>query len=701
MNRNWRLTSTALGVFLTGATAPLLVAPLRHAPRPAPAAFAPAPDSSAETAAAEPESAIGAEAQTQAGRAKAPPPMPAGHDLTGVAEALRYYHEGEGASGDAALTTNDALARAAVEWVFVRSHPAEAGLTRIRAFLDAHADWPSAALRRFAEEMAGAENADPQRAAAYLAAYPPIGAAGELAQALLHGDDPAQSTEVARRLWRDCDLTAALEKKLLKHFGSALTAQDHIFRLGRLMLREQKGAAARAAVLAGKDGAVLFRAEADLANGAAWPKAADKVAGALRNDPALLFERIHSLRKAEKIDEAVALLLAVPREAEAAQSPDDWWVERRLLARKLLNSHDYSRAYKIAAGHAASGEEARLEAEFHAGWIALRFLDDAALAAPHFESMAKIAHTPASAARAAYWRGRTEEARGGEARFLFARAAREGETFYGQMARARLGDGPLLTAPAPEPALGDSRVAPVRAAELLFALGEKDAARQLALEASTQLPPEQMAALGQVLAAQDDAHLDLLAGKAALRRGVKLTELTWPVKGAPDFVPLAHSAPKSLVLAIARQESAFDATARSGVGAMGLMQMMEPTARGAAKRAGVAYDEARLRRDPAFNARLGAFHLGELLDEYKGSHILAFAAYNAGGGNVADWISAYGDPRNPQVDPVDWIERIPFTETRNYVQRVTENLHIYRALLGEGGPSLFQADLRQKVAEAN
>jgi soluble lytic murein transglycosylase len=202
-----------------------------------------------------------------------------------------------------------------------------------------------------------------------------------------------------------------------------------------------------------------------------------------------------------------------------------------------------------------------------------------------------------------------------------------------------------------------------------------------------------------VLAAQEDPNLALLAGKSAFSRGVKLPLLAWPTNGAPDFRPLAdHSAPRATVLAIARQESAFKPTARSGVGAMGLMQMMEPTARGVAKRAGVAYDEAKLRSDATFNAQLGAFHLGELLATYKGSHILAFAAYNAGGGNVGQWISAYGDPRDGAVDPVDWVERIPFTETRNYVQRVVENLHMYRALLGDRTDSLFSRDLRQKVA---
>ena len=686
-----RLTLFATGALLTGAAVPgLLSFTPRAVRKPVVAAVvsrpAPVGPSAPEPSAPAPMADVAAPASA--------------HDLAGVAEALRYYHEGEGASGDAALVTRDPLARAAVEWVFLRAKPSEAGLARHRDFLAAHPDWPAGALRRHAEDLAGVDDVNEERANAYLAAYPPVSPAGELALALLR-DDPSSSLQVARKLWREDDLTTALEKRLLKHFGGALTREDHLFRVGRMWLREQKAAAARAAALAGKDGEILLRAAIDVADGVPWPKATARVAANDRDDPILQFARIHALRKAEKIDEAARLMGAVPRAAEA-RSGDDWWVERRLLARKLLDAGDFQRAYAIAGGHAATGEEARLEAEFHAGWIALRFLENPALAAPHFETMASIARTPASIARAAYWRGRAEEARGGDARPLYARAAGESETYYGQLARARLGEEPLALASPPEPAMGDARAEPVRAAELLFALGEKEAARQLALEASASLPAEQMAALAQVLAAQEDPNLELLAGKSALSRGVKLPLLAWPVNGAPDFRPLAeNSAPRSTVLAIARQESAFKATARSGVGAMGLMQMMEPTARGAARRAGVAYDETRLRGDAAFNAQLGAFHLGELLVEYRGSHILAFAAYNAGGGNVAQWIGAYGDPRDGKVDPVDWVERIPFTETRNYVQRVVENLHMYRALLGERTESLFSVDLRQKVAAAN
>ncbi len=625
-----------------------------------------------------------------------------GYDLSGAAKALKFYRDGQSEAGDAALTTRDPLVRAALEWQFLRDHAVKAGVERIAAFMRAHPDWPIESMRRHAEDLAGVESARPERVAAYFAEFPPITVSGEITFAdLLRNQEGRgdEANELAREIWRNADLTPALEKRLLKTFGPALTTADHIARVDRLMLREETGGAGRAAVLAGKGGEELFRAEADLARGANWSKAEGKVPAGLRGDTTLLLERIHAERHADHIVEAAKLMLAAPRDPAKLASPDDWWTERRMLARKLLDAGDFAGAYRICADHSASSEEARLEAEFHAGWIALRFLKDPALAAPHFDAMALLARKPHSIARAAYWRGRVAEAEGLDGKSYYARAAAESETFYGQLARAKLGDEAVALRAPPVETEGAARRAPIRAAELLFALGEKDAGRQLALESVHVLrEPEQMAALSKVIEKNGDPHTELVAGKAALHAGIAIDSLAYPVDGVPQFVALANSASRPLVLAIARQESAFETKAHSGAGALGLMQMIASTARNAAHHAGVTYDEARLKNDPAFNAQLGAYHLGELLGEYGGSHILAFAAYNAGGGNVRDWIHAYGDPRDPKIDPVDWIERIPFTETRNYVQRIAENLHIYRARLGVSAPSLYAADFRQEVA---
>jgi soluble lytic murein transglycosylase len=218
---------------------------------------------------------------------------------------------------------------------------------------------------------------------------------------------------------------------------------------------------------------------------------------------------------------------------------------------------------------------------------------------------------------------------------------------------------------------------------LLFALGERELALQLAVTiARTETDESQVAALAAVVEATQDAKATLTIGKAAAQRGVELDEAAFPTFGIPGYQPLSNSADRSTVFAIARQESEFNPKSVSSAGAKGLMQLIASTAKQTAERAGVGFDENRLLNDAAFNAQIGAAHLGKLLADHGGSYILTFAAYNAGSRKVQDWIEAYGDPRKPGVDPVDWIERIPFTETRNYVQRVFENMQIYRTRFG-------------------
>jgi soluble lytic murein transglycosylase len=399
-------------------------------------------------------------------------------------------------------------------------------------------------------------------------------------------------------------------------------------------------------------------------------------------------------------------MLAAPRDPSLLIDPDEWWTERRVLARKMLDIGDTQTAYQICAGHSASSPEARVEAEFHAGWIALRFLNRPAAAAQHFGAAARIATTPASIARVAYWQGRAAENTLGkdalvQAKSFYEKAAAYPSTYYGQAARAALG---LKSSPmrmATGAATGASRAEATSVIEILFAAGEKDAATQLAADAARTLTDEtQIAALANVIKRQRDAHLSLITGKLMSQRGFAVDDLAFPTFGIPRFEPLGNSAPVSVVYSVAMQESAFNPAAQSSAGAKGLMQMIDSTARQTAAKAGLPFNESRLLSDAAFNAQLGAAHLGALLAGQGGSYILTFAAYNAGGGHVRDWIAAYGDPRDPGVDPIDWVERIPFTETRNYVQRVMANVTMYRARFAEDEPVPNGTTDPKKLAQA-
>lgn len=615
------------------------------------------------------------------------------HDLTGFAEAAQFYKAGDLANGDsAAAVARDDTVKIALEWIALRSFPREAGFERLQAFMQAHPVWPALGwLKKRGEEALYGDHKSASAIAAFFSGTDPETPAGKLALARVLSDQgrTLEAAALVRSVWRTADLNAQLEAKVRSDFGHYLDRADHKFRADRLLYKGEIAGAFRAAASAGPDVLALAKARAAVIAEAPSDKLLATVPASLRQDPAYLFAQIHKLRHANKIRAAADIMVSAPRDPAAIVDGDEWWIERRLLARKLLDENDAQTAYKLCAEHSAVSHEMQLEAEFHAGWIALRFLNDPKLAAQHFDRLARLAETPMSRARAAYWQGRAAEALPGDdarikARAYFEQAAVHQTAYYGQLARDKLG----LPMPAirtlPHEAQGEERDESVKVTELLFMAGEKELAASLAAEAARHLADEaQVAALASVVARQRDAHLSLSIGKIINQRGMPIDTLAFPNYGVPEFEPLENSAAPSVVYSIARQESAFNPTAVSSAGAKGLMQMIDATAKRTAERAHIVFDPKRLVSDAAFNARLAARHLGELLAEAKGSYILAFAAYNAGGKRVKEWIDSYGDPRKPGVDPVDWIERIPITETRNYVQRVIENLAIYRVRFGE------------------
>jgi soluble lytic murein transglycosylase len=610
------------------------------------------------------------------------------------AQALAAYKAGDFRSGDAASAElTSAAAEAAAQWAGLRLHPKDAGFRRLAGFLATHSDWPAADwTRKRIEEALYAEHQPDHIVLGWFGDATPLTGHGKflLARALARRGDFDAAALIARDGWRRDDLGPGFETQYFKELGEFLSPQDHKYRADRLLYHGKNALALSAAERAGPEVVLLARARAS-----GGEKAFASVPATLQSDAGLFYSRIRTLNNARKFTEAATLLRKAPRDPESVIEGDLWWMERRQTARKVLDLGDADTAYVLCAQHAAQSTSNKVEAEFMAGWIALRFLDDPARAARHFAALDHIAETPLQKSRALYWRGRAAEAfrtsdMEAQTQNFMAAAAAYTTTFYGQLAAAKIYAGQSdslapspLRAP-PEAAPEAERHEAIKVVELLLAGGDKDLATPLALDAAKSLAePRQVAALGAVIERQRDAKLSLVFGKSASYRGVALDQVAFPNYGVPDFTPLPGSAPRSIVYAIARQESAFDPKALSSAGAMGLMQMIAATARHTAFQHGVTFDISRMLNEPAFNAQLGAAHLGALLGEYKGAYLLSFAAYNAGGGRVKQWIDAYGDPRKSGVDPVDWVERIPIAETRNYVQRVMENLIVYRARFGE------------------
>ena len=671
--------------------------------RGAPASLEPAKPQSEEIATAEPPEGDAAQ-QADASPEPAPQiiePLAASSDLARLVgaeaepflAAMTVYRAGDFAQGDRIVERlQNPVAVTAAQWVGLKLRWREAGFERLRRFIALHPSWPASDwLRRRAEDQLLAESRSDATIKAFFAERRPSAPSGKfvLARALARDGEFEQASALARELWREDDLNDWLEGQARKELSELLSPQDHQYRADRMFYAGRSGASLRAAELAGKDVAALAKARMAASVGRGDSKLIAALPPAMQKDPGLVFARVRYLRKSNKFAEAAAALREAPTAPEKLVDGETWWKERLLIGRKLLDKGDTKRAYEAFAGHSAKTASSQVEAEFHAGWIALRFLDDIDAAERHFDRAVAIAETPHQKSRAEYWRARAAEARHSPeqndiARAHYREASNYSTTFYGQLALAKIGSNVSPVRPSPEPAAGDARDEAVRVVELLIAVGEKEAMGALAAEAAKHLEsPEQVAALAVAAERAHDARFSLTLGKLASYRGVWIDDAAFPTFGVPAFTALPGSAPKSLVFAVARQESAFDPHVVSIAGAVGLMQMLPSTARHTAALAHVGYDPHRLIAEPAFNAQLGASFLGELLGTEKGSYILTLAAYNAGPGRAAQWINAYGDPRHPNVDPIDWVERIPLSETRNYVQRVLENFVVYRAKLGE------------------
>lgn len=508
-----------------------------------------------------------------------------------------------------------------------------------------------------------------------------------LARAHVAKGNQKEASRIIRDVWSGEAMDKAQEGRILKEFASLLTPGDHKRRMVMLLYRGRITQAERFSGLG--EAQSLYKAFAAVLQRSSTAQARIKaVDPSWHKDPAYLFLRIENLRHQDRYEEAAKLLRQAPSDRIALVDPDEWWVEQRVVSRGLYDQGDFAGAYRIAAGHSAESATDIIEAEFHAGWYALRGLKDPAKAEVHFKRILEHSTRPLSASRAWYWLGRAAEAGGsGDATSYFSKAAAHPETFYGQLAAARLGR-KSINVSYPSPTATDRQNfeghEAVRAIARLEETGHGWRADSLYRALAGQLTsPGELAILASRAEKARGHQLSLQIGKLAVGRGIDVAALAFPTGAIPSGADIS-GAGKALAYAIARQESAFNPAAISPANAHGLLQILPGTAKGVAGRYGLAYSKEKLTTDAAYNATLGAHFLGEQIESFGGSYVLTFIAYNAGPRRVPQWIERYGDPRGLPIDEVvDWIERIPFGETRGYVQRVMENYQVYKSRLGQ------------------
>ncbi len=607
----------------------------------------------------------------------------------------------------------DPTARDILEWLRFQKDGAAATLAEIVAFQESHPHWPrQSLLSRRAEEALSDYPMQDRDVIAWFSTREPLTGEGKvrLGEAFLNTGQPMDGAAWIQRAWVEHQFSRSREAEILRKHGNLLPEQAHEDRLNRLIWEQRFADGRRMLQLVNAEARAVADARLKLSSRSRGAESAlARVPAHLRADTGLLFDQARYLRRRGKEETAIPVLLTAPAPTGAEQAiarPDRWWTERKILARKALKDGHYQEAYGLATGHGHDRGVAFAEGEFLAGWIALQYLNQPDTAFTHFQTLEAGVTTPISKSRGAYWMGRAAEAAGRreEALTHYQRAAQHPTAFYGQLATARLSENgqALLQLPHdPTPGAAEGSLLAnndlVRAFELLNEAGESYLARSFVLElADTLTDPKALAALADLMVERNMPNLSVRVAKVAAGRNILLPERSYPTAVLPTFPQVGKPVEPAFVYGLSRQESEFNPEAVSHAGARGLMQLMPRTARAVARQINVPYQRSRLTEDPSYNAMLGSAHLGDLLDDFAGSYIMTIAAYNAGAHRVSQWIETYGDPRDPAVDPIDWMENIPFTETRNYVQRVMENIQVYRARLGNQTAALqIEQDIKR------
>jgi soluble lytic murein transglycosylase len=564
--------------------------------------------------------------------------------------------------------------------------------------------WPRSQRRQMvAEKAIESQSMPPKAVIDWFKGSEPVSAEGAMALAAAYrasgrADDAAS---LIRRFWREKVFEAEPQRQMYNRFGDVLTQDDHARREDMLLYGQQGPASRDLIPLLSADQQELARVRIAFRNGQSGAELTiEHLPPELQDDPGLNFERARHLVRQKEAVLALSLLKRLPSKPPGDEAAAAVWQVRKALVGVALTDHDYQAAYEAAAKNGLSSGTDYAEAEFYAGWIALTKLKKPELAEEHFAHIEQVGSSPITQGRALYWRARAVEASGDGigARDLYAQAAQFPTTFYGQLAAEKAGQAEIEVGRDPpispaDRARFDGREI-VQAIRMLHDGGQSELFRTFVLSAADTLPKaEEYALLVDLCRSYGEQDLSMRVARAGATHGYVLPERGYPLLN--HAVSGGGSAEPALVLSIARQESNFDPYAKSGPGARGMMQLMPRTAQVVARRMGEPYSLERL-FDADYNVRLGGWYLGNMVDSFGGSYVMATASYNAGPNHMPEWTAVCGDPRTATADPVDFIECIPFSETRNYVMRVMETTEVYRARLNGGRAALtLSRDLRR------
>ncbi|MFM7084649.1 MAG: lytic transglycosylase domain-containing protein [Hyphomicrobium sp.] len=606
---------------------------------------------------------------------------------------------------EATKALEDPVALKIADWYRLRS-----GYGSIReyiTFLEQNPAWPERSrIKQRLEEAFFENGATSAELMAYFKKGMPENGAGyaALAASYLQDGKTDQAKIYAVKVWREMSLSAKLEKIFLERFGALLSLSDHKARLNCLIIDEIKYPAQR------DERADVIRRLIPLLPKSEQQKAEIRLNLFLQKEGAsnaldsllaanegqdwgLTFHKIQKLRRLKQVDEAARLMLSVPTKQGGIDCSDGWWIERRSLAYAALRIGKPKLAYDLVKDAGSLSVNPKKDQTFMAGWLALRYLKDGDNAKIYFEQMRKVADGPISRAKANYWLGRTAEVDKNDdaARNYYREATRDLDTFHGQLSLLKLDPSQQLFRITPPSQPTEDEIQNFNNLDAVKATLVAHKAKlgdEIPRAFITQLrfyydSEAQLAMVAHLAEKLGDTQAAVRTAKGAIAQNKNLLYYAYPVHPFPRYTALRKPPETAVLLGIARQETEFNTMTVSGAGAKGLLQVMTVTAQHVCRDYKVKCDIKRLLTDPAYNAMMASAYIADRMDNFSGSYVLTLAAYNAGPGRAREWIKEFGDPRDPSIDPIDWIERIPFKETREYVAKVLSNIQVYRARMGE------------------
>jgi soluble lytic murein transglycosylase len=603
-----------------------------------------------------------------------------------LAQAMTHMREGNWAAALITARGDGPLAVDVILWHALRAGRGDA--QEVQDFIARRPDWPGMDYLREKSEVVMAE-ASAEQIEAFFADHQPQSGAGALALARVHmakGEEGLAQANIVLA-WRTLSLSGDERRAFVENWGEIL-APHHVARLDMALWNGWSQNAVAMLPYVPDGWKALAEARLALrADAGGVDTLIEKVPPDLQGNAGLAFERFMWRVRKRRTDDAIELLRERSQTLVGLGEPWAWARERRDLTRRKMQDGDYALAYEIASRHYLVEGSDYADLEWLSGFLALRFLDRPELAVTHFKNFSDAVWTPISVGRGGYWLGRAYEAMGDAeaAKAAYAEGAEYQTSFYGLLAAERGGI-------APDPRLSGeesfadwkqatfTKSSVFEAAVLLLAAGEMDLAERFFTHLAEGLDREGIGQLGQMLAEVNQPHIQVMLGKRAATMGLEIPGPYYALH--PKVVATDYPIPKEMVLAIARRESEFNPRVISGAGARGFMQLMPGTAQEVAQQLGIEYSSERLLDDPAYNATLGSTYLAGLSEDFDGNVVMMAAGYNAGPSRPRRWMDLFGDPRTGAVDIIDWIELIPFDETRNYVMRVAESLPVYRARLG-------------------